>query len=64
MHDDDTGCDLDMNGLIIEVAVVTRDRPEIVLTAEGQAEAYARFEREALGRVRAQRTTGEASARG
>jgi hypothetical protein len=53
---DDTGGDADMNDFIIEVAVVKRHRPEIVLTAEGQAAVFKRFEREALPRLHEQRT--------
>jgi hypothetical protein len=44
-----------MNDLILEVAVVKRNLPDIVV-AEGQVEAFAKFEREGLPRLRRQRT--------
>jgi len=64
VHYDDTGGDQDMNDLILEVAVVKRDRPDIVVAAEGQLEAYKKFEKEALPRLREQRTKGVAPAEG
>jgi hypothetical protein len=58
VHFDDTGGDKDMDDFIIEVAVVKRHRPDIVVAAEGQLEAYKRFEQEALPRLREQRSKG------
>ncbi|HEX4438463.1 MAG TPA: hypothetical protein VH854_00240 [Thermoanaerobaculia bacterium] len=55
---DDTGVDKDMNDLILEVAVVRRDQPDIIVVADGQLEVFARFEKEALPRLRDRRTKG------
>jgi hypothetical protein len=57
VHFDDTGGDKDMNDLILQVAVVKRHWPDIVI-ADGQLEAYQKFERDALPRLREQRMTG------
>jgi hypothetical protein len=53
---DDTGGDQDFNDFILEVAVVKRDRPDIIFATEGQVEGFARFERDALPRLRKERT--------
>jgi hypothetical protein len=53
---DDTGGDQDFNDFILEVAVVKRDRPDIIFATEGQVEVFARFERDALPRLRKERT--------
>ncbi len=52
---DDTGGDRDMNDLTLEVAVVKRAWPDIVVHVEGQLEVYSRFENDALPRHREQR---------
>jgi hypothetical protein len=61
VHFDDTGGDRDMNDLILEVAVVKRNRPDIVIAAEGQVERFQQFEREAFPKLRDRRTKGIAA---
>jgi hypothetical protein len=58
VHYDDTGGDRDMNDFILEVAVVRRDRPDIIVLAEGQADVFRKFEREALQKLREKRQKG------
>lgn len=60
VHFDDTGVDRDMNDIILEVAVVKRNRPDIVVAAEGQLESFQKFEREAFPKLRDRKTKGSA----